>query len=146
MIQKQVLSALFFFTVIFLSTPKLLIASQCTASTHPTPFKVNPQTNFIPAENIYCIVVCNNLTIKENVLTIDWTDPTGALRGQTLDEFQIPAEKDRVMKTYQVKLPKKGHVSRMLTGSSYGDEMYGTWTYTIHLNGKMVFKNHFAIH
>lgn len=146
MIHKQVLTSLFFFTVIFLASQKPLDAAQCTGSTHPTPFKVNPQIHFIPEEEIYCIVVCNGLTIKENVLTIDWVDPTGALRGQTLDEFELPTGKDNVMKTYQLKLPKKGHVSRMLTGSSYGDEMYGTWTYTIHLNGKMVFQNHFAIH
>lgn len=95
---------------------------------------------------IYCIVACNDLTIQKNILVIDWIDPTGVLRGQTVDDNIAPDSSGKIQKTYRLNLPKKGHVSRMLTGSRYGDEMYGTWTYRILLNGTDMGENHFVIH
>jgi hypothetical protein len=123
-----------------------LHAAQCTGTTHGTPFRGKQMTTFIPEEDIFYAFSCHNMQKKEYGLVIDWIDPTGTLRGQTTDHIIVSENTTQIDKIYAVKLPKKGRVSRMLTGSRYGDELFGTWTYRVHLNGTLLNKGHFSIH
>ena len=123
-----------------------LHAAQCTGSTHGVPFRGKEISTFIPEEDIFYAFSCHNMQKTEYGLVIDWIDPTGALRGQTIDQIIVSENTTQIDKIYAVKLPKRGHVSRTLTGSRYGDELFGTWTYRVHLNGTLLNKGHFSIH
>jgi hypothetical protein len=139
--------ALFLYVSLLFFIPlSVLHAAQCTGTTHGAPFRGKEITTFIPEEDIFYALSCGNMQKAEYGLVIDWIDPTGAIRGQTTDQIIVSDNTMQIDKIYAVKLPKKGHVSRMLTGSRYGDELYGTWTYRVHLNGTLLNKGHFSIH
>ena len=134
-------------SLLFLLAPlSALHAAQCTGTTHAAPFRGKEITTFIPEEDIFYALSCRDMQKTEHGLVIDWIDPTGALRGQTIDQINISENTTQIDKIYAVRLPKRGHVSRMLTGSRYGDELFGTWTYRVHLNGSLLNKGHFSIH
>ncbi len=120
-------------------------ATQCLSTMYASPLRTEERVSFTAEENIYCYIYCDQLETKKFTLIIDWVDPTGTVRGQTVEGFIINNNLDIYQKMFAIQLPRKGHVSRMFTGKSYSEYLFGEWTYRVHLNGIQLHENHFSI-
>ncbi|WP_028585693.1 hypothetical protein [Desulfogranum mediterraneum] len=131
--------------VALLMTPTPARTDQCLSTLYATPQRAVRQNSFAPDEVIYFYLYCDRFEQTEHALAIDWVAPTGRVLGQTVDAFTTDSAHGVFQKVYAVKLPRRGYVSQILTGVRYGDELYGTWTYRVHLNGVLLDKDHFTI-
>lgn len=142
-------SPLFALPVILITmgmNPPSLSAAQCQSTTFASPLRSQEQRSFSADDTIYFYLYCDQLTKADNTVVIDWVTPTGTIRGQTVDSFSTTSDHDIFQKVFAVKLPRKGFISQIFTGVRYGDELYGNWTYRVHLNGVLLDRDSFIIH
>jgi hypothetical protein len=121
------------------------LSPRCFTTLYASPLRSDERSVFIPEETIYCHVYCDQFAVEELSLTIDWIDPTGMIKGQTVDSMTVKGPQKMYQKLFAVKLPKNGYVNRMMTGRRYSDTLFGNWTYIIYLNGIMIDKKQFLI-
>ena len=95
-------------------------------------------------DKVYLKITCNGLSAGNYNITSSWINSHGEIKRQNNHSFELLNASNHMSYSW-IKLLRRGHFKRIITGQDFNVKEYGQWTVAAYMNGKEIVSKDFML-